>query len=162
LRPAEAEAILQARLDAFLAPHAALEPVARLRQADVLFPLGQAWMRQHLGGKDEVRPRDALNAAREGWRSQQELLARQGGSEWLPHWPLQTPTHERPGARLEDLIDRAVEEAMREHREESLRVPGSLPPDGDQLAGLLFAVLEQCRDAGHLFGVQEVERLPAP
>jgi hypothetical protein len=162
LRPDEAREIVRARLDAFLAPHVSLEPLARLRQADPLFPLSHGWMDQYLAGKEEVRPRDALNTAREGWRRQQDELARQGGPDWLEHWPGKLPPPDGPAVPLDELIDRAVEEKMREHQEQCLRTPGSLPPDGDHLAGLLFAVLEQCRDAGHLFGVQEVERLPAP
>jgi hypothetical protein len=162
LHPGEALAILRARIDAFLAPYSALEPVWRKRQADSLFPLGRDWMEQYLADKKEIRPRDAVNAAREGWRRQQEELTRQGGPAWLERWPMQVAAGEKPAASPEEQIDHAVEQAMREHQEQCVRVPGSMPPDGDHLAGLLFALLEQCRDGGHLFGIQEVERLPPP
>jgi hypothetical protein len=161
LSPAEALAIVQARLDASLAPYAALEPVCRMRQSDALFPLGAGWMQEHVGERDEVRPRDALNAAREGWRRQQETLSRIGGPAWLERWPGELVAGPEP-APLEAVIDRAVEEKIREHVEQCLRVPGSLPPDADHLAGLLFALLEQCRDAEHYCGLQEVDRLPPP
>jgi hypothetical protein len=162
LNPSEALAILRARLDAFLGPYAELEPVQRLRQADPLFPLGMSWVGQLLADKEEVRPRDALNAAREGWRRHQEALGRLGGPGWLQRWPAEPAPVLEARPAPEERIDRVVEEKMREHLDQCLRVPGSLPPDGDHMAGLLFALLEQCHEAGRLFGIEEVDRLPAP
>jgi hypothetical protein len=168
LNPAEGLAIVQARLDAFLAPFAAL--VSAHRRADPLFPLGRGWQERYFQDKVEVRPRDVINWAREGWRQQQEV-ARQGGEAWLAEWPCGagvspaspeavSPTRQRGSpSPEEELIDRKVDEKMAEYRDGRLREEGP-PPDADHLAGLLLGLLQQCRDAGHLGGVQEVERLP--
>jgi hypothetical protein len=169
LTPAEGLAIVQARLDNFLAPFADLQAVAAHRRADPLFPLGAAWRERFIQDKVDLRPRDVVNWAREGWRQQQEALAQEGGAVWLADWPCGagetpvSPTSQR-GALLseEELIDRKVDEKVAEHRDGRLREPGALPPDADHLAGLLFGLLEQCRDADHLGGVQDVVRLPAP
>jgi hypothetical protein len=160
LTPAESLAVVGARLDAFLKPFAAVEAVAEHRRADPLFPLGRGWRERFFQDKVDLRPRDVINWAREGWRQEQEALSRQGPA-WLAGWPgdLGPLT---PGPAEEELIDRKVDEKIAEHREGRLREPGALPPDADHLAGLLFALLEQCRDAGHQGGVQDVERLPPP
>ncbi len=160
LTPAEGRAIVQARLDAFLAPFASVEPVAEHRRSDPLFPLGRGWQERFFQDKVDLRPRDVINWAREGWRQQQEALVRQGEA-WLASWPGEAGPALPPAADAE-LIDRKVDEKIAEHRDGRLREPGALPPDADHLAGLLFALLEQCRDAGHLGGVQDVERLPPP
>ncbi len=163
LTPAEGLAVVQARLDAFLASFADLEAVAAHRQADSLFPLGQGWKERFFQDKVEMRPRDVINWAREGWRQQQEILARQGGDAWLAGWPFEgggsPPVAEK---REEELIDHLVEERVAEHRDGRLHQPETLPPDADRLADLLFGLLQQCRDAGHVGGVQDVERLPPP
>src|SRR5262249_14234867 len=82
----EARQVVQARLDGFFAPFAALPPVAQVREGDPLFPLGSVWEEHHLRGQD-LRPRDVINWARDGWRRQQEQLARLGGLPWLEDWP---------------------------------------------------------------------------
>src|SRR5262249_26326774 len=48
LPSAHAELLVRQRLDGFLTPFAGLEAIARLRQADPLFPLGNRWADEHL------------------------------------------------------------------------------------------------------------------
>ena len=72
LTAADALAIVRSRLREFLAPWAGLEPLRRRLAEDDLFPLGRPWYDRFLRDKIEVRPRDAINWAREGWRQQQE------------------------------------------------------------------------------------------
>ncbi len=163
LNSAQAEQLVRGRLDDFLAPFGAVEEVAPLRQADDLFPLGRAWHERFLRDKIDVRSRDVLNWAREGWRQEQLQLREKGGPAWLEGW---AERRSRPGTEIggeEDqvVIDRAVEEALARKRVE-LEAPGALPVDADRLAGVLYRLLRQCDQAGHLYGVLDVERLSAP
>jgi hypothetical protein len=66
----------------------------------------------------------------------------------------------RTGEQVREAVDRKVDEKVEAHRTR-LRQEGR-PPDADHLAGLIYALLVQCRDAGHLYGILEVERLPPP
>jgi hypothetical protein len=163
----EARRIVQARLDRFLDPFADLEPLQQKRQADPLFPLGRSWKESTLEERVDVRPRDALNWAREGWRREQEALDRLGVGDWLANWPRSDgeingqdrgPTSEE----VQAAIDRKVEDRLAEVLAELQQHPETLPPDGDQLAGLVYALLVQCRNSGHRYGVVGVERLPPP
>jgi hypothetical protein len=167
LKPAEAAAIVEARLRHFLEPFAGIELVQRRRREDALFPLGEAWRQRFFGDRIEVRPRDAVNWAREGWRQQQESLARHDPLDWLMQWPRDG----EPGPGLPDeptteeireSIGRKLAEKLAATSEQLLREPQILPADADHLAGLTYSVLAQCRDAGHRYGVWEVERVPPP
>jgi hypothetical protein len=170
LSAAEAVRLVRARLDGFLAPAAELEPIARLRSADPLFPLGEPWRQRFLGSRPDVRPRDVINWAREGWRRQQEELARLGGPAWLVSWPEQGATgtgddKEEPkwtAEQEQEAIDRKVEDLLSEHRQTRRLEPGGLPADADHLVAVLYDLLAQCRDVDRQHGLLEVERLPAP
>jgi hypothetical protein len=85
LTPTLAVEMVRARLRNFLAPFTVLEPVARVIEEDPLFPLGRTWSERHLLNQIEVRPRDVISLAREGWQ-QQARLARLGGADWLVDW----------------------------------------------------------------------------
>jgi len=163
VRAAEAVQIVRARLDAFLAPWADTEDVRRLRAADPLFPLGRAWQERALGGKDEVRPRDAVNAAREGWRHEQDELARLG-DEWLATWAqrqgIEPPQRrEATPEEVQAAVDQATEEWMAKHAARRRREAGGLPPDADQLAGLVYALLRQCEEdeRARILGLMRVQ-----
>jgi hypothetical protein len=163
LSTAEATAVVRSRLQKFLAPFAALGPVRQRAGQDALFPLGQAWHARTLRDKADVRPRDAINWAREGWRRQQERLRQQGGPEWLADWP--GPDEVAPPPALppeQELVDRKVAEKMAGHVAWRRHEPEGLPADADRLAGLIYTLLAQCRDADHRYGVADVERLLAP
>ncbi len=87
LPPAQAQRLVQARLDDFFAPFAGLGLLAARREADSLFPLGRAWSTRHLLPRIEVRPRDVISLARAGWHDEQRALARLGEEAWLADWP---------------------------------------------------------------------------
>jgi hypothetical protein len=168
LSVAEAGQLVRARLERFLAPFADLPPVARAREADDLFPLGRAWHERFGRDKVEVRPRDAINAAREGWRQEQQRLREQGGPAWLEGWSahqndgvaLPPPPPLSPGEE-QAAVDRAVDEALADQRAR-LSEAVSAAPNADHLAGVLYRLLTHCREGGSLYGVQEVQRLPPP
>lgn len=167
LKPAEAEAIIAARLRAVLEPFADMELVQKRRQEDALFPLGEAWRQQFIDDRIEIRPRDAINWAREGWRQQQESLAHHDPLDWLRRWPKDSdPGPGRPDEptteEIAEAINRKIAEKLASISEQLEREPHTLPADADHLAGLTYSLLAQCRDAGHRYGVWEVDRVMAP
>lgn len=156
--------IVAARVQQALAPFRDVPAVADRLREEELFPLGQAWASGYFHDKVELRPRDVINAAREGWRREQERLQHQGGAAWLAGW---SSRQERPdgslpppvpGGRVEDVIDYRVAQKVAELKEQRLREPSTLPPDGDHLAGLLHHLLEQCRRADPSYGIVAIER----
>jgi hypothetical protein len=157
--PPEAERIVAARLARFFEPfrgRAVLPP-------DPLFPLGEAWRAEALRDKVDLRPRDVINRAREGFRREQEALVREGGPAWLANWgrrqPITTgPAPEAPPAEVQGTIDRRVAQQLANCRAERLRRPETLPPDAANLAGLVEALLEQCRSRGPDYAIAAVER----
>ena len=164
LSAVEALEVVRARLRAFLTPFADLGAVRLWVRQDELYPLGRGWYERHLRDRVDVRPRDVLNWAREGWRAQQELLAKEGGHDWLANWtgrdvpPVDGgPVKQGPP---EAVIDRKVEEQVEERRALRAAEPAALPADADHLVGLLRALLVQCRDGGR-YGVLDVERVPS-
>lgn len=167
LQPAAAAAIVAERLRRFLEPFADVELIQQRQRADALFPLGEVWRERYFGDRPDMRPRDALNWAREGWRQQQETLARHDPLDWLRRWPKDgepgigppdEPTTEAIREAIEGKIDEKLEAIAAPYRRE----PHLLPTDAEHLAGLTYSALRQCRDAGHRYGVWEVERVPVP
>ncbi|HEY7425254.1 MAG TPA: AAA family ATPase [Gemmataceae bacterium] len=167
VKPEEAVAIVEARLRNFLESFADIELVQKRRHEDSLFPLGETWRARFLQDRAEVRPRDAINWAREGWRQQQESLSRHDPLDWLLRWPKDgdagpglpdEPTTEE----IREAIDRKVAEKLTTSREQLEREPHTLPINADHLAEVVRALLAQCRDVGHRHGVWEVERVPPP
>ena len=71
------------RLKSFLEPFSQLPQVVEHLRQDPLFPLGQAWSEQYLRDKADLRPRDVINLAGEGWRELQEKLRQPHGIDWL-------------------------------------------------------------------------------
>ncbi|HTU19288.1 MAG TPA: AAA family ATPase [Gemmataceae bacterium] len=164
LQPPEAAAIIEARLRHLLEPFADIELVQKRRGEDALFPLGEAWRQRFLADRVDIRPRDAINRAREGWRQQQESLARHDPLDWLRRWPRDSdPGPGRPDEptteEIAEAIDRKIAEKLASISEQLEREPQTLPADADHLAGLVYSFLAQCRDAGHRYGVWEVERV---
>jgi type II secretory pathway predicted ATPase ExeA len=166
---AQGREIVAARLANFLGPYQELDPVKQQLQRDGLFPLGESWAEAVFKNKIEVRPRDVLNWAREGWRREQEALAVTGGPAWLAGWEPRRPPSANgdgplppPVRPLEEVIDQKVEQKIAEHRAQRLAAPETLAVDADNLAGLVRALLEQCSRAGPRPGAVHVERLPVP
>jgi hypothetical protein len=165
---AEARQIVQARLR----PAQALEPTAELAGKDPLFPLGENWAREFLNGKIEVRPRDVIHWAREGWRRQQEALQQLGEQAWLHTWDqLQAGDSTREGERgreelteeqLHQCIDEKVAAKVNEHIQLRQQQPESLPADPNHLAGLIHVVLQGCSNVSADFALTAVERLLTP
>jgi hypothetical protein len=162
----EARQVVQARLQPFQEAFLSLPPVKDLVQKDYLFPLGEAWAKEFLGDKIEVRPRDVVTWAREGWRRRQEAVEEQGGTAWLARWEGATPPPPPPPPLTEEeirrLIDEKVDARMQEHRRQRELEPQTLPPDADNLAGLLLALLRRCAEGGRFPALVRVERLPRP
>jgi hypothetical protein len=146
----EGERIVAARLEPVVAPLLALESVHRHVAEDPLFPLGRAWADEFLKDKIDLRPRSVLNAAREGWRREQEALREQGEEAWLAGWgttraPAKNGEPPQPtAAQIEAKIDESVERKLAEVKARRLQEPHTLPPDAGQLAGLVLALFKQC------------------
>jgi hypothetical protein len=168
LTPRQAETLVRRRLDEFLAPFARLPDLAGPRERDGLFPLGRAWSSQHLLTRSDIRSRDVISLARDGWQAQQERLARLSKQAWLRGWPgegdreLAPPPPVWNQEQEQSAIDQAVTAEMETLRRRFHADPVSLPAEADRLAGVLFDLLQQCREAGAAPGLIEVRRLPPP
>jgi hypothetical protein len=169
IRTGEAVALVAARLAHFLEPFRNLEPVRQRLAEDALFPLGRPWQEAFLKDKTDLRPRDVLNWAREGWRREQDRTRALGAAEWLADWgglhPQRNGAAELlpPGAeQLAEAIDRSVDEALAARLAERRAAPDALPPDADHLAGLVQTLLRQCVDAGPKASLCGVEQPPVP
>ncbi len=163
----EAVEIVAARLRQFLCPYSGIAEVERRRSEDALFPLGEGWRERTLGGRAEIRPRDAINQARIGWRQQQAVLANLDPVEWLRNWPHPSSSDpEIEGISDPDAMHRLLDEKIAEKWTEIIAryqaEPHALSHNADHLAGLVYSALMQCRDADHRYGVWEVARVPAP
>src|SRR5262249_59399948 len=137
---AEAQQIVQVRLQLFQAPFMTVEPVKALVQQDLLFPLGEPWTEEFLAGKIEVRPRDVINWAREGWRRQQDALKLLGGKAWLSEWGKRetpAPAPPLPAETIQELIAQKVALKVQEHKQQRQLEPQTLPPDAGNLIGRL-------------------------
>jgi hypothetical protein len=159
LNPAEALRIVASRLVRALKSHIHLDAIKQQIHQDALFPLGDSWQQEFIDGKVEVRPRDMINWAREGWRREQAKLKARGGMDWLSNWGKGnsegTPT-ETDRDDLRALIDRKVLEKLNEHKGRRLASRRSLPPSAANLAGIVAKLLKQCRDTDGLYDTVEV------
>src|SRR5262249_53912554 len=90
--PAEAERIVAARPAELFRPFGG----RAARRGDPLCPLGEAWRAEFLRDRIDLRPRDVISAAREGFRREQEALLAEGGPGWLASWGQRQPAEERP------------------------------------------------------------------
>jgi AAA ATPase domain len=162
VKPTEARAILERRLDAALEMFDEdVKEVVAARKRDRLFPLGGAWLAERLDGAIDVRPRDAILWARDRWEGQQDRIAKVGGQRWLTEWPgPESRGPEPPQPKLEDVIDAEVQKKLVEGTMQRRLQPALLPPDEDNLATLTHYLLAQCAGCGKTTLVS-VER-PAP
>src|SRR5262249_43049242 len=161
----EARQIVQARLQPFQAPFMTVEPIKELVQQDLLFPLGESWAKEFLDGKIDVRPRDVINWAREGWRRQQDALKLLGGKAWLSEWGKRetpAPAPPLPAETIQELIAQKVALKVQEHKQQRQLEPQTLPPDADNLIGLLHTLLQRCLQAPQFDSLLAVERLQRP
>lgn len=162
----EARQIVQARLQPFQEALRALAPVWKLVQKDVLFPLGESWSQQALAQKMDLRPRDVMNWAREGWRREQEALGKLGGTTWLEGWGSRQRERLTEGDLSETEIQRRIDDQVahkvQEHQQQRQLEPQALPPDADNLAGLLSTLLQRCLNAAPFASLRSLERPKAP
>lgn len=144
---AEGRAIVAARLKRFVEPYAQGDVVKQRLQEDPLFPLGKSWAEEFLKNKVEVRPRDILNWAREGWRREQAALKELGGPVWLTRWgPGRSAEPVGPSwtaAQVQVAIDCKVAQKFAELKARREAEPHTLPPNAANLAGLIATLLEQ-------------------
>jgi hypothetical protein len=147
IRVTDGCSIIAARLQQVLEPATQLEPVRQRLQEDYLFPLGKAWADEFLHNKVEVRPRDMLSWAREGWRRQQALLHELGGPSWLARWgsvrPAETAVPAWTAAQVQAALAAKVAEKVAELKAQREAEPHTLPPNAANLSGLVAALLEQ-------------------
>jgi hypothetical protein len=157
---ADARKILEARLERFLDPFVELDEVRRHVHKDTLFPLGLEWFEQRLADGLEFRARDILTWSRDAWEDEQGRLSRVGGHSWVKSWPQPQGevTAPPPVAKLDDLIDSAVERKIEEQIAQHRLQPGSLPPDAGNLAGLVESLLGYCSGEGLPYTLRGVER----
>ncbi len=157
----QAAQLIRARLDPLLAPFANLEAVQRRRREDALFPLGNNWFRRQFHDRKDLRPRDVINWAREGWRAQQDELRRLGGVAWLSAPTVSMPPPppqvipELTEKQRRDLIDQFLDRRLEELRTQPVTLQ-NLPADAEHIAGLFHALLKQCRDDAN-FAITKVE-----
>jgi hypothetical protein len=163
---AEGREIIAGRLRHFLARDTDCVAVRRHLQADPLFPLGDSWAGEFLKDKIEVRPRDVLSWAREGWRREQISLRELGGPAWLARWGApradEPVTHSWTPDQLQIAIDIQVAEKLAQHKAQREAAPHTLPPDATVLVGLVAALLEQAIPLEPAGSAVRVEHVPAP
>jgi hypothetical protein len=145
----ESRSILTARLRKVVAPFAELGPVRQRLQDDDLFPLGRSWAEAFWQDKIDLRPRDVINGAREGWRHVQQSLQHFGGPAWLEDWSKRPPPNGevREGPLTDDQVRAAIDSRMAdkiaEHCQKRCGQPDSLAPDADHLGGLIATLVRQ-------------------
>jgi hypothetical protein len=161
----EVRQIVAARLRHFLEPYAHCPALSRRAQDDPLFPLGESWAGEFLKDKIEVRPRDALSWAREGWRRAQAALQELGGPAWLARWngdrPAERPTRSWTADQIQAAIDIQVAEKFAQHKAPRQAAPHTLPPNAPELAGLVAALVEQATPPEQAGNGPRVEHVPA-
>jgi hypothetical protein len=144
---ADARKIVAARLERFLKPEAQSDAMKRRLEQDPLFPLGTSWAEEFLKNKVEVRPRDILNWAREGWRREQAALKELGGPSWLDRWGSSRPAEAGvlawTAAQIHVAVDCKVAQEFAEQKAQREAEPHTLPPDAASLAALFATLLDQ-------------------
>ncbi len=163
LTAGQALRLVRARLAEFLTPFTALEAIRQRAASDDFFPLGAEWARRHIEDKVDIRPRDVVNWAREGWRLRQEALALRGGPAWLAGWTGGAAVEDNGPPPTADEVRAAVDRAVADVtalRAAAVRAdPQTLPPDADRLASLVHDLLMQCREQAPIAWLR---RIPPP
>lgn len=138
LTPEESRRIITARLEKVVKPFSRLESVRQRSHEDSLFPLGRTWADEFFQDKIDLRPREVLNSAREGWGQQQQALRKLGGAAWLQNWDRPTET------QIREAVDGKVAQLLKEHCQQRRQQPDTLAQSADALADLVAELLKQC------------------
>jgi hypothetical protein len=166
--PVEAEQIVAARIAPLVTSYLHLEAIRARTRDDSLFPLGRSWRDDFFNNRIDVRPREVIDTAREGWRRQQEDLRRRGVEAWLAGWgvdraavPVAAETVAPTPDALRAAIDQKVAEKVGEHVGRQLATRGALPPDAGHLAGLVAKLLRHCLESREPGSLREIKELSA-
>jgi hypothetical protein len=136
----QAEEIVRSRLEPFLEPYVHLPEIHDQFGVDSLFPLDARAFRSRFDRPD-VRPRDVITWARNAWSDQQRRLESLSIEKWLRTWPGEIV--ELVKVDRSTLVDRKVAAKLKELTDQRLLEPQTLPPDAENMAGLIYHVLEQ-------------------
>jgi hypothetical protein len=164
LTPATARQLIEKRLQHFFEPFEDLPQLHHRRTEDALFPLGTRWLEKQLQEVVEVRPREVINIAREGWHREQQWLRHDGGDRWLSGWKQRITSDEGlvPPVRLDAVdLNSIIDQAVRQGMEEHTRATRGLPPDRESLAEVLAQLMEECRQHSPGSPLLRIER-PLP
>jgi hypothetical protein len=156
----EGRHILEARLEKFLEPFVGVPEVKGQVAKDSLFPLGRSWYDERVSGMVDVQPRRVIDWARECWEQQQGRLAAEPAGEWLKTWGRTQPPRPRPSREeaIDALVAEKIDELIARHKQE----PHTLPPSAENLAGLAYTLLEQCRARPQQYALAGLSRPAAP
>jgi AAA ATPase domain len=159
----DAEQMVRTRLQRFLEPFSGLPLVVAHRTSEPLFPLPPEWYKQHLQDHVDLRPRDVVNHACEGWRELQDKVRREGGRWLLPASKIVAngpPPSPQPltEAEIEERRGRRVRESLADLLASRQREPGGLPADEDRLIRLIEDLVRSCRNVVPGYGVLGVDR----
>lgn len=167
--PAQARQLLVARMEPVIQAGCEIPEVATRLQQDPLFPLGTTWWQQYSGNLLEFRPRSLIAAAHQRWK-QQCLALRQDWDRLLGEESVQESSTLSPGAsdqldtnRVELvnnpllLLDGQIDARIRAKVNELANQPGSLPPDGGQLCGLIKNTLQRVARASRWEILEPIE-----
>lgn len=165
----EARSMIQQRLDETFHEFSTLELLQAARQLRPLFPLGNMWIRKHLHGESgepklDIRPRDVLTWAREGWEAERFDLRRSKVDAWLSRTTdLGAATSSpRPSTLVIDpmeQIDQKTQAKITEQKQLRQQNPEQLPADAANLCGLVTTLLRQCLKAPRDYELQSVEEI---
>lgn len=159
IRPEEARQIIEARLETFHTPFLHHSEIKQKVTSDTLFPLGCNWLAGRLAGGVEFRPRDIVNWASDEWQAHQKGIESHTGPVWMMHWPAldRIPLPALPP--FEEAVDAKVEKKLLEQIHRREMDPASLPPNADNLCGLVHALLRHCIGSPQSYTLRQIRRL---
>ncbi len=156
----EGRNILEARLERFVEPFVEVPRIKERLLQDGLFPLGSAWYDDRVKEIPEIQPGRVIDWGRERWDQQQERLAAESAADWLKTWDQWRPRRPPPPREqaIDDLVDAKIAELVARHKQE----PHTLPSSAENLSGLAYALLEQCRNRPEQYDLAGLTRTAAP
>lgn len=162
IKKEEARQIIEARLEAFHTPFVTQAEIKQQVTRDTLFPLGKDWLRERLGSGVEFRPRDIVNWASDRWQSNQFAIQSRSGPLWLKDWPVIGPDSTIELPPIEAVIDAKIDKKIDEQIHRRQLDPAGLPPDSNNLLGLVLALLKQCLNREADYTIRDIRIASAP